>query len=56
MDQDLMAEYQVSRKDILSFAWQVARGMDYLSKKKVKCTHNIEEKGIMSCHDCKQNT
>ena len=38
MDQDLMAEYQVSRKDILSFAWQVARGMDYLSKKKVRCT------------------
>ena len=38
MDQGLMAEYQVTRKDILSFAWQVARGMDYLSKKKVRCT------------------
>ena len=36
LDQSLMAEYQVTKKDILSFAWQVARGMDYLSKKKVR--------------------
>merc|ERR1719245_191884 len=35
LDQGLMAEYQVTRKDILSFAWQVGRGMEYLSKKKL---------------------
>ena len=40
----MMAEYQVTKKDILSFAWQVARGMDYLSKKKVrKLFSRIEE-------------
>ena len=44
LDQGMMAEYQVTKKDILSFAWQVARGMDYLSKKKVrKLFSRIEE-------------
>ena len=28
-------EYQVTRKEILCFSWQVARGMEYLSHKKV---------------------